>query len=126
MTRLKIKNCLLERYCNTVFWINNEKYILRPASEIEIDIFEERIEIIFSIYFSQSKKIIVNCNKKEEIVLKLKYNYTYYIINMLFVILFFINVFVPSKISIIFYFFVIPFFSYFIFFISKYIELSEN
>ena len=47
MTRLKIKNCLLERYCNTVFWINNEKYILRPASEIEI---------IFSIYFSGSKK----------------------------------------------------------------------
>mgnify|MGYP003588042249 CR=1 FL=1 len=67
MTRLKIKNCLLERYCNTVFWINNEKYILRPASEIEIDIFEERIEIIFSIYFSGSKKITINYNKRNKI-----------------------------------------------------------
>lgn len=65
MTRLKIKNCLLERYCNTVFLINNEKYILRPASEIEIDIFEERIEIIFFQYIFQGVKKITIITIKE-------------------------------------------------------------
>ncbi len=129
MTKLKIKNCVLGRYDNIIFWINNDKYILRPESEIETYIFKEKVEIIFSVYFSKSKKIIINCNGREEIILKLRYNYIFYTINIFFCISYIIIYFVFSKLSIsplIMGFIAIPILIWFMCFAAKYIELSEN
>lgn len=63
---IKIKNKICgSRYEHVVLLINNKKYYLKINEEITIDIFDDKIEIIFIIYGRTGKKILLDSLDKD-------------------------------------------------------------
>ncbi|MDO5089508.1 MAG: hypothetical protein Q4D53_06965 [Leptotrichiaceae bacterium] len=83
MTKIIIKNNVISRYDYIVVWINNEKKLLKPHSEICLETYDEEVDIVFSLFSFKSKKKIIKCAGKEEILLELKFNNKKFVIKLM-------------------------------------------
>ena len=90
MKKIVIKNKILARHDYVTLWINEEEYHLKPNSEISVETFGSRITIMFSIWFSKSKKIFIDCENDKEIHLILKFNKYFMIYCLINLMIFFL------------------------------------
>lgn len=103
MTKLIIKNNIFGKYDYITLWIDDDKYYLKPKSEISVEVFGNKIPIEYSLFFSKSKKKFFEITYEEDIFLNLNYNryFILYCIGNLIVFLLLaslmlLNIFYPS------------------------------
>ena len=69
MTEVTIKNkYFLGHYDYITVWAAGKEYHLKPNSELS----QKEEEIVTSLFFSKSRKMIINCLEKKRIFLELK------------------------------------------------------
>lgn len=75
MTEITIKNkYFLGHYDYITVWAAGEEYHLKYNSEITFFTSETEEEIVISLFFFKSRKIIIECLEKNKIFLELKSN----------------------------------------------------
>ena len=72
MTEVTIKNkYFLGHYDYITVWAAGKEYHLKPDSEFTF-LTSQKEEIVISLFFSKSRKMIINCSEKNRIFLELK------------------------------------------------------
>ena len=73
MTEVIIKNkYFLGHYDYITVWAAGKEYHLKPNSEFTFLTSQKEEEIVISLFFSKSRKMIINCSEKNRIFLELK------------------------------------------------------
>lgn len=73
MTEVTIKNkYFLGHYDYITVWAAGKEYHLKPDSEFTFLTSQKKEEIVISLFFSKSRKAIINCSEKNRIFLELK------------------------------------------------------
>ena len=73
MTEVTIKNkYFLGHYDYIIVWAAGKEYHLKPNSEFTFLTSQKEEEIVISLFFSKSRKMIINCSEKKRIILELK------------------------------------------------------
>ena len=73
MTEVNIKNkYFLGHYDYITVWAAGKEYHLKPNSEFTFLTSQKEEEIVISLFFSKSRKMIINCSEKKRIILELK------------------------------------------------------
>ena len=73
MTEVTIKNkYFLGHYDYITVWAAGKEYHLKPDSEFTFLTSQKKEEIVISLFFSKSRKVIINCSEKNRIFLELK------------------------------------------------------
>ena len=73
MTEVTIKNkYFLGHYDYITVWAAGKEYHLKPDSEFTFLTSQKEEEIVISLFFSKSRKVIINCSEKNRIFLELK------------------------------------------------------
>ena len=136
MSKIIIKNNIWGRYDYITLCIDDEIYYLKPESEISVEVYNNKIPIEFSIYFSKRKKFLLEIEEGNEIYLKLNFNkyfVIYCLLNIIIFLLFAVIIlltYIYSNLEIIRFFFFplyVIFFAYWWFFKGTiFIDLIEN
>ncbi len=136
MSKIIIKNNTWGRYDYITLCIDDEIYYLKPESEISVEVYNNKIPIEFSIYFSKRKKILLEIEEGNEIYLKLNFNKYFVIYCLLSLIIFLlfgitillINIYPNLEIVIFFFFslYIIFFGCWWFFKGTIFIDLIEN
>ncbi len=73
MTEVNIKNkYFLGHYDYITVWAAGKEYHLKPDSEFTFLTSQKEEEIVISLFFSKSRKMIINCSERKRIFLELK------------------------------------------------------
>ena len=73
MTEIVIKNkYFLGHYDYITVWAADKEYHLKPDSEFTFLTSQKEEEIVISLFFSKSRKMIINCSERKRIFLELK------------------------------------------------------
>ena len=73
MTEVIIKNkYFLGHYDYITVWAAGKEYHLKPDSEFTFLTSQKKEEIVISLFFSKSRKMIINCSERKRIFLELK------------------------------------------------------
>ena len=73
MTEVIIKNkYFLGHYDYITVWAAGKEYHLKPDSEFTFLTSQKEEEIVISLFFSKSRKMIINCSERKRIFLELK------------------------------------------------------
>lgn len=73
MTEVTIKNkYFLGHYDYITVWAAGKEYHLKLDSEFTFLTSQKKEEIVISLFFSKSRKVIINCSEKNRIFLELK------------------------------------------------------
>ena len=73
MIEVTIKNkYFLGHYDYITVWAAGKEYHLKPDSEFMFLTSQKEEEIVISLFFSKSRKMIINCSEKKRIFLELK------------------------------------------------------
>ena len=73
MTEVNIKNkYFLGHYDYITVWTAGKEYHLKPDSEFTFLTSQKEEEIVISLFFSKSRKMIINCSERKRIFLELK------------------------------------------------------
>ena len=73
MTEVTIKNkYFLGHYDYITVWAADKEHHLKPDSEFTFLTSQKEEEIVISLFFSKSRKMIINCSERKRIFLELK------------------------------------------------------
>lgn len=136
MSKIIIKNNIWGRYDYITLYIDDKTYHLKPEAEISVEVYNNKIPIEFSIYFSKRKKIFLEVKERNEVYLKLNFNkyfVIYFLLSLIIFLLFnaviLLSYIYPNLEIIKFFFFplyIISFGYWWFFKGTVFIDLTEN